>query len=262
MRFTNEHNLPAPLVRAIEQHEHRSADYSASMLSNSARQVWLKRRHEDEIVEDVSDRIWALFGTAVHAIAAMGEGKADLVEQYFEEEVVPGIKVSGHADQYDAESKGLDDYKSTSAWSVVYGSRMKEWSEQLNTYAWFYRRAKFPVERLRIIAFLRDWSKKFVKPDGSYPTCQVVTLDIPLWTEEQQLAFILERVRMFESHSLTSDDELPFCTDEERWARDGKPPARCDDYCAAVRFCNQRQAELAAGTSAPAKKRAAKAGAA
>ena len=70
MRYTNEQELPWPVLSAIENHRYSkgSADYSVTELLNPPRVRELKRRHYDEIEVDAADMVFALFGTVVHFI--------------------------------------------------------------------------------------------------------------------------------------------------------------------------------------------------
>ena len=43
-------------------------DYSVTQLLNPAKIIHLTNRHRNEIEDDVSERIWMLIGSAMHAI--------------------------------------------------------------------------------------------------------------------------------------------------------------------------------------------------
>jgi hypothetical protein len=166
------------------------------------------------------------------------EGTDNLAEQYLCEEVLPGVRLSGTADLYESSKCAVVDYKVTSVWTIIYGSRMEEWESQLNGYAWLYRRAGFPVKALQIVALLRDWSAGKVKEGDNYPKCMVVVVDIPLWDEARQAEYITTRVKLHEASKATQDDDLPPCTPKETWNR-GRGPVRCGQYCRGRDFCNQ-----------------------
>lgn len=66
--LTNRFNLPDTIVRAVEYDNHKVAgDISVTQLI-SPPQMRMLRREADQIVEDVSDKLWALLGTALHAV--------------------------------------------------------------------------------------------------------------------------------------------------------------------------------------------------
>jgi hypothetical protein len=275
MKITNRMGLPEPIVKAVTAHVHRGADYSASMLSQSPRMVWLKRRHDDEIEEDVSDRIWAMLGTAAHYVVENAGGDNILQEGYIEAKV-GDVTLSGTFDLYDGEE--LTDVKTLSVWSIIYGDKTNEWEKQLNTYAYLLRSIGFSVKRLSIVAIMRDWSKSKAKLDASYPQAQAIKIPVKLWSDDASRAYVEESIEHFELNKNTPDDDLPECTAEERWQsetvyavmKDGRKSAvklhdsieaasahvielgkghqvvvrpgewkRCADYCNVCRFCSQ-----------------------
>ena len=72
MKITNNKKLPTAIVNAIKSHHHQGGFISASKATVSPREFWLSKRHHGEFTEDASNMIWALFGTAFHAIVEQG----------------------------------------------------------------------------------------------------------------------------------------------------------------------------------------------
>ena len=69
MQITNKLNLPYGLVKAVSPDPHnKPGEISATTLIQGTKQVILTQRHWNELEDDVADRIWAVFGTAVHAL--------------------------------------------------------------------------------------------------------------------------------------------------------------------------------------------------
>lgn len=67
MSLTNKYNLPQTLVDAASIDNHRTAgDISVSELIDAPQIRFLKKTHK--IQEDISDRVWALFGTGIHSV--------------------------------------------------------------------------------------------------------------------------------------------------------------------------------------------------
>lgn len=223
MQITNNNRLPEPLVRAVSRHEHtfKPNRISVTGLVQPPQLRALSIRHDSELSEDASDRIWALLGTLLHAaLESHAQGlKNFITEEELKMEVL-GWEVVGHYDASEILFDGelLTDYKLTSVWSVKEGVK-KEWIEQLNCYAELIRRAGRAVKSLQIVAIGRDWSKSKARFDSSYPQQQVKVFEVPLWTSEQASAFIAERVRL---HQLASQGTWADCNDEERWVRDTK----------------------------------------
>ena len=67
--LTNKMNLPQPIYDALNSdYQPKEHQYSVTTILNPTRQVILKRRYNNEIIQDCSELIYALFGTAFHSI--------------------------------------------------------------------------------------------------------------------------------------------------------------------------------------------------
>lgn len=233
MKLTNRFGLPDAIVRAIQRDPYSkgNAHWSVTELIDAPRISVLKTRHRDEIERDVVDLWWSLLGRAIHHILEEGGRKAaldrdpdepmEVEERIFLE--VEGYTISGAIDLQDWKNEiALIDWKTTTAASVT---RTKtNWERQLNIYAALMRRAKgIKVDRLMVWAIVRDWSQERIK-DPSYPQAPIVPIEIPLWSDKEADDYLLSRVR---AHAKAADiewtgEELPFCSDDDRWFRPSK----------------------------------------
>lgn len=275
--LTNRAELPQAIVDAVlnDTYSKGDADISVTGLLRPPRLAALEEQHRSEIVEDASDRIWSLLGQAVHTILERANRIA-VAERRLSIEI-EGLKISGGMDVYE-EGGILHDYKVTSVWKVIKGD-LEEFTKQLNLYSVILRHHGHKIERLQVIAILRDWSKMEAERDPSYPQSQVVNINIPLWEPARAEAFMRERIILHKQARLS----LPECTPEDRWARPdvyavmkkGKKRAeklysteneakahvgfdknlsvvfrpgasvRCQSYCPVSKFCKQYQESLA-----------------
>jgi hypothetical protein len=261
---------------ANDSYSKGDADISVTGLLRPPRIAVLEKQHEHEIQEDASDRIWSLLGQSIHTILeranriAIAERRLSIP--------IEGWIVSGGMDVYEEDGILLD-YKVTSVWKVIKGD-LEEWEKQLNLYSVILRHHGHKVEKLQVIAILRDWSKMEAERDPTYPQSQVVNMNIPLWSLDRADQFMRERVILHQQARISS--ELPECTPDDRWARPdvwavmkiGRKTAvklhskenearahmgfdrnlyvvrrpgmnvRCNSYCAVSRFCTQYQSSL------------------
>lgn len=280
MKITNKHNLPAAFVEAVkfDDYDRGRSDYTVTQLLKPPQADQLMRKHYDELEEDAADATYRLLGTAVHAILERAAGKDELTEKrlYLE---VDGVLIGGQFDHLDLRDGVLTDYKISSVWSYIFGKT--EWSEQLNILRLIAEENGYPVRALQIQGIWRDWIKRKAMDDENYPQAQTTIVPIPIWTDEQVLDFIRERIAL---HQQT----LPPCTKDDRWIRDEKwavmkegrksalklfddpaqaeayykgcvknakpgekfhidhrkgSPTRCLSYCLAAPFCEQFKAE-------------------
>lgn len=226
MRITNKHGLPETIVRAVQDDEYDKGDsvLSVTQLISPPRIVILQNLNKDNLEVDVADRIPALLGTAVHKI--LEKGSKDLSNYHLEERLfdkVEGWKISGAVDVQIDNGDGtwsINDYKVTSVYSVQ--ADKPEWEQQLNLYAYLaYKNHGRKVTSLKIVAILRDWLRKQAELKPDYPQSQVAVVDIPVWTFEEQEAFVRGRVISHQAAQKAVDNGEPlvYCTDEERWVR-------------------------------------------
>ncbi len=220
MIITNNASLPEPLVRAVSRHSHEHPPNTISVTSliqpPQIRALTLK--HDAELSEDASDRLWALLGTLLHhALEGHAQGVKNLTSEEELKMEVLGWTLIGHYDLSELLLEGelLTDYKLTSVWAVKEGVKT-DWEQQLNVYAHLIRAAGRYIEKLQIVAIGRDWSKAKARYEKGYPQQQVKVMPVPLWTPEDTQAFIEERVRL---HQEAEKGIWPDCTPEERWAR-------------------------------------------
>ena len=226
MKLTNKFGLPDPVVRALTRSEYSKGDSNRSItqLIDSPRVRILRQEHWDELEEDVSEKMWAVMGTAAHK---MFEDTAD--EKHVSEErlytEIDGWVISGAIDVQKIEDDGIVvmDYKTTSVWSVILGK--SQWEYQLNCYAALVRRVKnVPVKGLKVIAILRDWRSKDAEEKPDYPRAPIVEVNIPLWEPEKQDAYLNGRVALHQKAEFDrlTGAELPWCSDDERWIKENK----------------------------------------
>jgi len=225
VRITNRLGLPDAIVRAVTNDEYTrgESDISVSQLISPPRLTALWALHDDEIEEDVIDRIWALLGQAVHTILERAGDDALTEERLFVDRL--GWRISGQFDRVVLVNRGSDtyevnDYKLTSAWSVQHGGK-DSWTQQLNLYSLLLREHGFRVVKAGVVAFLRDWRRNDALRYQDYPQHQVARVPIEVWDDDAQEHFLADRIK---AHQATRgpDGILPDCTPEERWQQPAK----------------------------------------
>lgn len=216
MQLTNKNNFPDALVRAIENdgYSKGDADFSVTELLQPPRIRALKKAHSHEIVEDVEDRLWSLYGQIVHSILERAN-EADMVEKRFFA-TFGHHTVSGQVDSLVLKDGILTDWKFSTAWAFKSNQPPKpDWVAQLNMQAELLRRNGMEVKQLQIVGLIRDWQIRDARSNPDYPQAQVVTQAIPMWTSDKVETFIQLRIAMH----LAAEENLPECSDEDRWAK-------------------------------------------
>ena len=276
MITTNEMNMPQAFVNFVSNVRHNPAGtLSATTLLKGDKEIVLYDRHFDELTQDAAELVWATFGTAVHSIMENQEDDAFKEEAF--EVPVGDWKVTGRVDRYDLEHEILEDWKTASVWKVIYGD-FSEWKAQGLTYAWLMKQSGLNVKRCRFIALLKDHSKTEAKRKPDYPQrpVYIYEFDVTEADLEATEARIKAKIASVTEAYKLGDDDIPPCTEEERWAtatkyavmKEGRKTAlkvcdtmsdaqtymrdmggtridirpgeskKCADYCPCAEFCN------------------------
>lgn len=217
MKITNQLNLPEPIVAAIcnDSYTKGDADISVTEMLAPPQQVRLLREYQNDLVEDASDRIWALLGQAVHSIIERATKGANLLTEVTIYTTVLDWKIKGTVDHVTIDENAQADFKVTTVYKLRDGIPI-EWIQQANIYRYILvSDYGFQIDKLSVIAILRDWSKLEARRNpGNYPDAQVVRVELPVWTLDETRAFMEARIR--EHQEATARP----CTDEERWLKE------------------------------------------
>ena len=268
MKLTNKFNLPRPFVeyeRAVK-YSRGDASYSATDLIGPPRIRILRAANEDQIESDISDRVFALLGTATHQILSTGvSGNGSCSEERLITDV-GGITISGQIDLQERNEDGtitVSDFKVCS-WYAIKDGPKQDWIEQLNIYAqlvyagsdgWAAQTGSTIVSKVQVYAIIRDWTRRMAERTEGYPQAPIATVPIPLWSADDRDDYVSERVRL---HALADtsfdleEEEPPHCSDEERWAQPTKWALMKKGRKTAVKLFNsENAAQDALSTAAP-----------
>jgi hypothetical protein len=212
-KLTNVHNLPAAIVAAVQNDPYTGGgDISTTKLIDAPQIRVLGGKHKDDVSVDVSERVWALLGQAVHTIlerAGLREAGMVVEERLYAE--VNGWQVSGQVDRMHCDLGKLSDYKVT---TVYKKNGSDSWTRQLNVLRWLAHKNGHEINQLEVIGIFRDWRKTEAERNPDYPQAAIQAIPVPLWSLEDAEEYITERVY---AHQAASRGEAVPCTDEERW---------------------------------------------
>lgn len=242
MRLSNKKNLPNVILRALENDSYDAgdSDYTASQIVKPPQIIALEHKHQDDIEEDASDRIWSLFGQLGHTLLERAGDHNEITEKRYFATFCDKWKLSAQVDSLCMVSGTLTDWKMTSAWGFCKDKEPKqEWVIQMNVQAEILRRNDIYPEKLQIGGLLRDWTFKNVQKymKYGYPTCQIAVLDIPMWSEDDARKYISAKC---EELDRAKEGNYRSCTSDERW----KDKVRCSTYCGVSKWCSQWAKEV------------------
>lgn len=219
--LTNKLGLPQPFVdAATDNHKRTAGRYSVTETLGGTCEAVLKRRHLDEVEEDVADRVWAIFGTAIHKV--LQEAKAEPWQEREKWVCVPvgDFEMSGVFDLYDSHEHKVTDWKTCSVWKTQVGD-FKDWQTQVLTYCWMLERLGRKARHGEVVAIMRDHSMRDAKTKPEYPTHPVLKVS---WDfSEADIEAAGERVGewfadLAEQLSRPDSDLVP-CSPEDRWSK-------------------------------------------
>jgi hypothetical protein len=235
MKITNKANLPEALVKAVTVRRHNNPGrLSATTLLNGAKQIILTDRHWDDLEDDVSDRFWAIIGTAVHSVLE-DEGKDEFTEEFISHEL-DGIIVTGRIDNYNMRTGVISDYKSVSVWKIKF-KNFEDWRLQGLIYAWLLWKNGFEVKKCQFIALIKDHSKRDAKRDPFYPQNPMYVYEFDVTPErlEEIEAFIKANIAEYKRCRELADDDIPPCSAEQRWEKPTKYAVKKEGRKTAIR---------------------------
>lgn len=248
MIITNKLNLPAAFVKASDTNRHNKAGcFSATTLNKGAKEIVLNDRHFDEITLDASDNVWAVFGSAVHALLESQKDN-NFHEESFKIPVCNSF-VTGQVDSYDMENKTIYDWKTASVWKIQFND-FKDWKAQGLTYAYLMQQNGLEVKRCRFVALLKDFSKTKAKTDAGYPQSPVYIYEFEITGDDMAATKerIEKKVAEIENAYKMGDDDIEPCSAEERWADNEKFAVMKNGRKTAIKlFDNQADADAMAG---------------
>jgi hypothetical protein len=284
LKITNVHGLPEALVKAVSIRQHVPGRLSATTLLMNPKQILLTFRHWEKLEEDVNERIWALFGTAMHNLLEH-EGKDEFTEEFMSHEF-DGVTITGRIDNYNMNTGDITDYKSCSVYKIL-NKDFLDWRRQGLIYAWLLHKNGFMVKTCRFIAIMKDHSLRKARHNPSYPELPIYVHEFPVteFALEEIEVFIKSKIENYKRYLDVADDDIPPCTPEERWERPTKyavkkagnkrayklldtleeaekvsmdmgngysvehrpgESIRCMDYCSCCEFCNYYRENVAA----------------
>ena len=223
MKITNKFNLPQPFVDLVsgDTYSKGESDITTTGLAQPPKIAELTRRHASEITMDASEKVWTMMGTANHYVLeqiALRNPERYIAERRFYVDI-DGVKLGGQIDLFDRETETLWDYKVSSVYKAMSDDKL-EWTKQANVNKLLCEHNGIHPKKLAILLVMKDWKRKEAEFKADYPKCAIQEIPLPIWREEETLAYIKSRINLHNAAKLIEvEDAIPVCTEEERWAK-------------------------------------------
>jgi len=225
----------------------------------------LKRTHDYYMLPD--DLMFATFGTAWHKLIEDTKGRLGHnmtrvfldspthfsghiflfeEENYFEEEVLDGVYLTGTPDLYDVDRNILYDFKTTKYYYTLKYIMEKGWDKADTTYHWqinIYRRFKYPTAKMKMYCLVKDYARNMAEK-GIHPT---MNLTVPLIADDDVDNLVKKRLGHL-TDCMDNDNNPRPCLTSEMWISKKGVPLRCTEYCAVNKFCPQYEEYMENGS--------------
>lgn len=194
--------------------------YYVTDLITPPRIVLMRIRHKDEIPDrPYEETSKALMGTALHELFAKKlryskHGKDFLIEYPVWDKFL-GKKIKGRLDGFYKPEGVLFDYKTTGTYKGTMPPT--EFEPQLNIYAYLLRLAGWQTNALQVLYWHPDWNKYQISRQANYPKKRWHRKPVTLWSYDAQHEYTMLKIANLNDAEDQDDNNLPRCTDEERW---------------------------------------------
>jgi|TARA_B110000211_G_scaffold224582_1_gene275790 hypothetical protein len=250
-KFTNKNQLSLPLavflVNDTYDYDSRDTAISTTAMLRSVRSIILSMQHDTlEKEVDIIDLAASKLGTAFHdacesawknpealkiALTAIGkedwQNRIKINSKVLSKEDIPVYIEQRHekklgeytiTGKYDVVVNGrLSDYKSTSVYSVIFGSNDQKYILQGSIYRWLSPNI-ITDDYMDIEFIFTDWSKAKALQQRDYPQNRVMTKTYPLMSLEATEQWLTTKLQTIQAYLNADQEALPECTDEELWA--------------------------------------------
>lgn len=191
--------------------------FTVTTLSNPAYKYKLSKKYSDhpDMVVDVADYFLSFRGQMMHK-ALQDVGLSNAFQEPRIGLNIDGVWLSGRPDII--VPRAIEDFKMKTVeafWNLR--DTVIDLEKQFNPYRYILTSVfGMPIERLTGHIFLMNWTIMKAKTEGNYPAKPHFEIDVPLWSLQDTLAYLKERINLF----CLPIDKVPICTPVERWKRE------------------------------------------
>lgn len=253
MQITNNTGISLPLAVWLATDGYDFAAHgkaiSATALLKPVRQILLKERLSPGTREkpDLADLVASRLGHTIHdgiERAWTGDYRLALTKLGYPEKTIQRVRVNPEvvepnsipvwieqrnsreimgytiSGKFDMVLEGiLQDFKSTSVYSWMLGSKDEDYSLQGSIYRWL-NPEKIHGDHMNIQFIFTDWSRAQARQNPKYPQQRVLEHRVDLLSEAETHAWITNKLTQLEDAANLPEAELPFCSDKELWRSD------------------------------------------
>lgn len=115
----------------------------------------------------------------------------------------------------------VEDYKTTSVWSAILGSKDTDYILQGSIYRWL-QPTIITKDEIAIQWIFTDWSSFSARQDPKYPQNRHMQRIFPLMSLTETDSFIRRKIELIEQYMDAPEEEIPLCSDDDLWRSEPK----------------------------------------
>jgi hypothetical protein len=193
-----------------------------SSLHDSIEKAWIKGYakslkmlgYPDSLIEQVR----------INPPDSVARDNPDITPIYLEQRMFREFKGFNIGGKFDMVTDGIiQDTKSTSAFTWVYGGRDDAYQLQMSIYRWLDAAQPLPkitADYGQINFIFTDWQKFSAKTNPKYPQKRVESKQIPLMSLADTEAWIFSKLSQIQKYKNTPEPLVPECSEEDLWRSD------------------------------------------
>lgn len=191
-------------------------------LHDSVEKAWLKGYARSLKLlghpADVIQRVW------INPTDDEVRANNDMIPIYMEQRMFREFRGATIGGKFDMVTDGIiQDAKSTSAYTWLYGGKDEDYQLQMSLYRWLD--AAQPLPKItedygRINFIFTDWQKMSAKSNPKYPQKRVEYKEIPLLSLKDTELWVQTKLALIQKHRNTPEPQIPECSDDDLWLSD------------------------------------------
>jgi hypothetical protein len=189
--------------------------WSVRALITPPQMLQLRERHETRLDPDHAHAMPTLIGEAIGwflptmAHVPPGEPLTNVSHE------TPQGRIMGTI-HYLTEDGDLWNFHLVSTWRWING-QYQDWEAELNVLRWLAMLNGRAARRLHACVYFTDWRPNRQRKYSRYPASPARVIEFPLWSDDKVSRWVEVRIKAHLAALDSSDEDLPSCTDDERW---------------------------------------------
>lgn len=141
----------------------------------------------------------------------------DAIPVYMEQRLTKKLGKYTVSGKFDFVGSGqLEDFKSTSTYAFMHGSKDEDYAMQGSIYRWLDPEL-ITKETIAIRFIFTDWKAAEARQSNLYPPLRIASKEYPLLSIQETERFVVNKLNMYFELLDADESKIPACTDKDLW---------------------------------------------